>query len=194
MPQKHQNGFYSLLTQKRSDIIRVDPVLPPEVAELAYDLKDGSFDLVASSKDNDGEVVNGKFVPGNLLLLRIWRTDQYYTYNQITGQVNKLVDDRKKLFRSKSEKYQVLPDINKWNYNVDEANNYYKKYLIQDEIDNKLNQQEQARKQRYRHSLPDLQHTYTLKRQASFTSDISPEKNSFYQRYLRGEIPLQVNL
>ena len=147
-----------------------------------------------------------------LQLLRIWRTGEFFTYNHKTGNLNKLKDNRVQKFqshaRSTRNTYKVLPDDRDWNYAFNEQENFYKKYLVQDAISEGINPQNviplkptfltqtdfksSLRLPPLNLRLPD-QKRYPIHKSWSFYT-VTKETDSFYRRFLRGEIPLQRSL
>ncbi|XP_053404507.1 uncharacterized protein LOC123554052 isoform X2 [Mercenaria mercenaria] len=195
LPENTRSGVYSLLTQRRHDLVHVEPVALADAPPIIKDLKEGDFDLIATATNKAvfDEQVTDSFLPGELQLLRIWRTGEFYTYNQATGKLNKLQDGRKRNLKTVGyavDKFQVLPGIQNWHYSFDETANYYKKYLIQDELESQLGKQIHPSQ-----SLPEIhKQDRSLERRWSFTSDNSPEKDSFYRKVVAGQVPLKRNL
>lgn len=177
------------MTQQRPDLLHVEPVNSVDAHPIIEDLKEGSFDLIATatSKKDFHETLSQNVLPEELQLLRIWRTGEFYTFNQVTGSLNRLQDGRRRTLKSFGyavDKFKVLPGIQDWQYSVDETANYYKKYLIQDEIERQL-----ARKHPPTQSLPEINRQERhLERRWSFTSD----NDSFYRRVIAGQVPLKV--
>ncbi|XP_060583449.1 uncharacterized protein LOC132739698 isoform X2 [Ruditapes philippinarum] len=198
LPEVHRDGVYSLLTQQRPDLLHVEPVTSVDALPIITDLKEGGFDLIATATNKTAfqEHLSDSVLPKELQLIRIWRTGEFYTFNQSTGSLNKLHDARKRNLKSLGyavDKFKVLPGIQDWQYSVDESANYYKKYLIQDQIDEL--ERQLAKKNPPTHSLPEIhRQERPLVRRWSFTSDNSPEKDSFYKRVLAGQVPLKRSL
>lgn len=192
LPEHTRTGVYSLLTQKRHDLVHVEPVPIAEAPQIIRDLKDGDFDLIAtaSSKVAFNEQASDVFLPGELQLLRVWRTGEFYTYDQSNGHLNKLQDNRNRKLKSLGnavEKFRILPGIQDWHYSFDETANYYRKYLIQDEIESHL-----EKELRPTQSLPEIQ-SQLGNLQRRFSLSTYPEKDSFYRRVVEGGVPLKVH-
>ena len=144
-----------------------------------------------------------------LQLLRIWRTGEFFTYNHKTGNLNRLKDKRVQAFKSNvrntRDTFKVLPDDRDWNYAFNEQENFYKKYLIQDAISKGINlDPTQSLKPTLSNQenflrLPPLnlrernQKRYPVHKSWSFYT-VTQATDSFYKRFLRGDIPLQRSL
>lgn len=196
LPEHNRSGVYSLLTQKRHDLLSVLPIPVAENPKLRYDLKDGKFDLIATAtnkkaiKDQVTESLTndiGYKEQTELQLLRIWRTGEFFTYDNASGKLNKIQDTRigrLKALGNAVQKFHVLPGIQNGEYSFDEAANYYKKYLIQDELENKFERQSLH----HPRSFPDVRGPAKLQRRWSFASDHSPYKDNFHRRAVAGPI------
>ena len=222
LPANKRNGVFSLLQDKRHHLVNVTSATEEEKTQILADITDGKFDLIATAKANSEKPTLPDISQNNrypvkvdktadkneLQLLRVWRTGEFFTYNQRTGNLNKLNDSRAGKYKSVTNTlgtFKVLPGDKNWNYAFDEETNFYKKYLIQDDIAGKIPQNalsviselqnETATNRRPR--VPPLNlrlpenKRYPLERSWSYTSD---SKDTFYRRYLRGEIPLQRSL
>ena len=224
LPVNKRDGVYDLLKDNRQHLVDVTSVTDQEKPQILVDIREGKFDLIATAKDNPDVLkfpdINqnsrypvktslGSVSNNELQLLRIWRTGEFFTYNHKTGNLNKLLDSRvsgiKPVISTKGT-YKVFPSEKDWNYAFDEQTNFYKKYLIQDEISERLPPQNnnsvisEYKNEILANSYPRLpplnlrlpeQKRYSLHKSWSF-SPVS--KNTFYQRYLRGELPLQRSL
>lgn len=204
VPANGRKGVYNLLTRQRPDLVHVAPLPSSDAPEIAAEIKQGHFDLVATGKP-DFEVDNQLKYPfkdgaekstRDLQLLRLWKTGGYYTYNQTSGRINRVTDNSAGKYRSSEETGRKAgasahQRVEKWNYNYNDPANFYRKYLVQDRIEDQLKHASQfIDPLRAPKSLPEVRHRKPLERSRSFTSDTRPD--SFLERVNRGDISLQV--
>ena len=220
LPVNHRNGVFRLLKDNFHHLVDVTSVPEEEKPQILADITDGKFDLIATADENSQTlppVPQKALLPvkdsvnsvsrqsSELQLLRIWRTGEFFTYNHKTGNLNKLKDKRVQTFkshvRSTRDTYKVLPDDRDWNYAFNEQNNFYKKYLIQDAISKGINPEniQSLTNQTNLIRLPPLnlrqrnQKRYPVHKSWSFYT-VTKETDSFYKKFLRGELPLQRSL
>lgn len=128
--------------------------------------------------------------------MRLWKTGEYYTYNQISGRINRVTDNSAGKYGASGETGRKAgagahQRVEKWNYNYNDPANFYRKYLLQDRIEDQLKHPWQfIDPLRAPKSLPEVQHRKPLERSRSFTSDTKPD--SFWERVTRGDVSLQV--
>ncbi|WAR27777.1 LIN41-like protein, partial [Mya arenaria] len=210
IPVNQRGGVYSLLTEKRHDLVHVAD-LPAEDAPLLFrELKEGKFDLIATVRpthrqpgspvkaaDGKSETVSStsgpefQFTKPELELLRTWRTGEFYTYNHLTGQISLLRekrDGKQPTLAHAVDRLRVLPGADEWAFKSEESAGFYRKYLLQEEIETRLRPERAIRNPQ---SLPEVTGRQTLKRQWSFTSETGPIKDSFAVRALNGDVALR---
>ena len=181
--QNQQSGAIKDLTEERPELFHVQPVVSKETQEILRNIKEGTFDLIATSKESSSGLNQN-----TLQLIRIRKTGEYFTYNHRTGQINKL---SVKLNRTKSsDRFSILPGQVNWNYNFEDTSNFYKKYLLQDEIDSSF---APHLSRRYPTSFPERSTALpTLERSTSSLSERT--KTTLYYRYKAGKLPLEVSV
>lgn len=199
VPEKYQaTKGHTLPAKPTPDFLNIVPVDSATTHNVVKEIKAGHFDLLATTTNkaknighNQPDQALAKILESNTKLIRIWKTNDLYVYNPVTKLINKVSDnniDRYSRFISPGEKYRLLPNPENWSYSPNNASNFYKKYLLKEDVENTFGDANRVQR-----SLPEVRKTQFLKRSKSFTSDSSFDKNSFYQRVTRGDVTLEVN-
>ena len=194
LPANKRAGVFRLLQDNQHHLISVTSVTEEEKTLILTDIREGKFDLIATAKQQSSKRLASSrdktALNDEIQLLRICRTGEFFTYNNKTGNLNKLKDARTK----------------HWNYVFDEQTHFYKKYLIKDDIStrnapyNRLSVISESQNEAVTTKgtrLPLLEQRTSKNKRYSHTrswSFTSVSKDTFYKRYLRGEIPLQRSL
>lgn len=120
-------------------------------------------------------------------LLKRSETDKYYTSYRENGEIDSTFEDRKQFVPYTDGEFTGAPVEVKWNSSYNDSGNFYSKYLLQQELEERAVRGQRAAGTKVSKSFPEV-----VRRRRSFTLDTFQERDSFYRRVREGEIPLQV--